>query len=366
MSNSKLFEPIQLGSVILPNRIVIAPMCQYSAEEGSATDWHLMHLGRLATSGAGLLIIEATAVEPEGRISPDDLGLYSDANQQALDGVLKAVRRYTDMPIGIQLGHAGRKASIDSPWNGGKQFGLDRRGWNTKAPSAIPMFDGDRIPTALDTVGLTQVRDAFVASAERAVALGVDLIELHGAHGYLLHQFLSPLANRRSDQYGGSLENRMRFPLEVFDAVKRVLPPALPLGVRISATDWADGGWDVEQSIAFARQLDERRCHFIHVSSGGVAAKQSISVGPNYQVPFARLIKEAVTMPVIAVGLITEPDQAEAIVATGDADMVALARGILFEPTWPWRAAAQLCAKVQAPKQYLRSQPRRYGNLFEV
>ena len=269
------------------------------------------------------------------------------------------------MPIGIQLGHAGRKASTDAPWNGGKQVGLDKRGWTTSAPSAVPMFEGERAPVALDVAGLTRVRDAFVAAAQRAVDIGVELIELHGAHGYLLHQFLSPLANQRTDAYGGSLENRMRFPLEVFDAVKRVLPPALPLGMRISATDWVDGGWDVEQSIAFAKALDQRRCHFIHVSSGGVTAKQSIALGPNYQVPYARLIKEAVTMPVIAVGLITEPDQAEAIVATGDADMVALARGILFEPTWPWREAAQLGAKVHAPKQYLRSQPRRYGSLFE-
>jgi 2,4-dienoyl-CoA reductase-like NADH-dependent reductase (Old Yellow Enzyme family) len=365
MANSKLFEPLHLGGVTLPNRIVIAPMCQYSAEAGNATDWHLMHLGRLALSGAGLLIIEATAVEPEGRISPDDLGLYSDANQQALDRVLKAVRCYTNIPIGIQLGHAGRKASAATPWNGGKQLSLDCGGWTTVAPSAVPMFAGDRPPIELDAAGLARVRTAFVASARRAVDLGIDLIELHSAHGYLLHQFLSPLANQRTDQYGGSLENRMRFPLEVFDAVRGVLPPTLPLGVRISATDWAEGGWDIEQSITFARVLNARGCNFMHVSSGGVAAQQNIPVGPSYQVPFARRIKQAVTMPVMAVGLITEPNQAEAIVATGDADMVALARGILFEPTWPWRAAAQLGAQVHAPKQYLRSQPRRYGNLFE-
>ena len=346
MSNSKLFEPIQLGSVILPNRIVIAPMCQYSAEEGSATDWHLMHLGRLATSGAGLLIIEATAVEPDGRISPDDLGLYNDTNQQALDGVLKAVRRYTDMPIGIQLGHAGRKASTDSPWNGGKQLGLDRRCWNTEAPSAIPMFDGDRIPTALDTVGLTRVRDAFVASAERAVALGVDLIELHGAHGYLLHQFLSPLSNTRNDEYGGDLAGRMRFPLEIVRAVREAWPENLPLFVRISAVDGADGGWEMEDSVAYARECQKLGVDVMDCSSGGIGGSATgskrVPRGYGFQIPYAAQIRRELGMKSMAVGLIIGPHQAEAALAAGDADLIAVGREGMNNPNWPLHARAVL------------------------
>jgi len=366
MSGSKLFESTRLGNLELPNRIVIAPMCQYSADQGNATDWHLMHLGQLAVSGAGLLIIEATAVAPEGRITPADLGLWNDQNEAALARTLKAVRSYSDMPVGIQLGHAGRKASTQAPWEGGRQLGLDQGGWQTCSASAVPMLPGERAPTELDEAGLRRVRDAFVRAAQRSIALGLDLIELHGAHGYLLHQFLSPVSNQRTDAYGGTLENRMRFPLEVFDAVQAVVPQGYPLGVRVSATDWFDGGWDVEQCVVFAQALDARGCAFIHVSSGGVAAGQRIPLGPNYQVPLARRIKQAVAMPVIAVGLITEADQAEAIVSTGDADLIALARGILFDPRWPWHAAAQLGATVHAPKQYLRSQPRRYKDLFQV
>lgn len=366
MSASRLFEPTKLGNLEVPNRIVIAPMCQYSAENGNATDWHLVHLGQLACSGAGLLIIEATAVEPAGRITPADLGLYNDENEAALARALKAVRACSTMPVGIQLGHAGRKASTDAPWNGGRQLSPESGGWQTVSPSPLPMLDTDRLPTALDLEALAALRDAFVASAQRAVRLGIELIELHAAHGYLMHQFLSPLSNQRTDAYGGSLENRMRFPLEVFDAVKAVLPADFPLGVRVSGTDWFEGGWDVEQCTVFAQALDARGCHYIHVSSGGVASGQQIPLGPSYQVPLARHIKQAVAMPVIAVGLITEPEQAEAIVSTGDADLIALARGILYEPHWPWRAAAELGATVTAPKQYLRSQPRRYKDLLKA
>lgn len=366
MSGSKLFEPTKLGPLEISNRIVIAPMCQYSAEAGNATDWHLVHLGQLAMSGAGLLIIEATAVQPEGRITPGDLGLYNDENEAALARTLKAVRVCSQMPVGIQLGHAGRKASTDAPWNGGRQLSIEQGGWQTVAPSPLPMLDKDRSPSELDTTAMTAVRDAFVEAARRAVRLGLELIELHAAHGYLMHQFLSPLSNQRTDAYGGSLENRMRFPLEVFDAVKAVLPADFPLGVRVSATDWFEGGWEIEQCTVFARALDERGCQFIHVSSGGVAAGQKIPAGPSYQVPLARHIKQAVSMPVIAVGMITEPEQAEAIVSTEDADMIALARGILFDPRWPWRAAAELGATVSAPNQYLRSQPRRYKDLFKI
>jgi 2,4-dienoyl-CoA reductase-like NADH-dependent reductase (Old Yellow Enzyme family) len=368
MPDSRLFAPLTLGGVTLPNRIVIAPMCQYSADgAGSATDWHMAHLGMLAQSGAGLLILEASAVVAEGRISPDDLGLWSDANEAALVPVLAAIRRWSPIPVGIQLAHAGRKASTKVPWQGGLQIAPgEPNGWPTVAPSALTYAPTEHAPVALDAVGLARVKDGFVAAARRADRLGIDLIELHGAHGYLLHQFLSPLSNVRDDKYGGSLENRMRFPLEVFDAVRAAFPAHKPVGIRVSATDWAPGGWDVKQTIAFAKAIEARGCDYIHVSSAGLTSVQKITAGPGYQVPFARAVKAAVTMPVIAVGMITEPDHAEAIVATGDADAIALARGILFDPRWPWHAAAQLGAKVHAAPQYLRSQPARFKTLFDA
>ena len=363
---SALFTPYRLGSLELRNRIVIAPMCQYSADDGRATDWHLIHLGNLALSGAGLLIIEATAVLPEGRISPDDLGLWSDETENALGRVVETVRRYSDMPIAIQLAHAGRKASTHTPWKGSGQIrpGEDR-GWQTVAPSAIPFAEGENPPVALDHGGLAAVRDAFVEAARRSARLGFDAIQLHGAHGYLLHQFLSPLANQREDDYGGSLENRMRFPLEVFDAVRTVFPVERPVSMRVSGTDWAEGGWDLEQTIAFAKALAARGCNAIHVSSGGMTPAQKIPVGPSYQVPLARAVKAATNLPTVAVGLITGYDQAEAVIGTGDADFVALARTILYDPRWPWHAAAHLGATVKAPKQYLRSQPSRHRHLFD-
>ena len=361
---SHLFTPYALGALQLKNRIVIAPMCQYSAEDGAATDWHMMHLGQLAASGAGLLIIEATAVEAIGRITPGDLGLYSDATEAALQRVLKGIRQYSSMPIAIQLAHAGRKASSAAPWLGGQSLAADQGAWPTVAPSALPHGPSDPAPLALDTAGLQRVLDNFVASAQRAHRLGLDAIELHAAHGYLLHEFLSPLANQRTDEYGGSLENRMRFPLAVFDAVRAALPASLPVGIRISATDWVEGGWDLDQSVQFAQTLAQRDCAFIHVSSGGVSPLQKIPAGPNYQVPFAARLKQAVSIPVIAVGMITEAAQAEKIIADGQADMVALARTMLYNPHWPWHAAAELGAQVAVPPQYWRSQPPQYKNLF--
>jgi len=362
---SKLFAPLEVGGLTLRNRILIAPMCQYSADgAGNATDWHLIHLGGLALSGAALLVLEATAVTAEGRISPDDLGLWSDDNEAALRPVLESVRRWSDMPVGIQLGHAGRKASTRVPWEGGAQIPpSEPKGWQTEAPSAIPFAPGESPPAALDRDGLERVRDAFAEAAGRAARLGFDLVQLHGAHGYLLHQFLSPLSNRRDDEYGGSLENRMRFPLEVFEAVRAAFPG--PVSMRVSGTDWAEGGWDIDQTIAFARALEALGCAGIHVSSGGLTPAQAIPVAPGYQVPLARAVKAAVSIPVVAVGLITGFEQAEAIVATGDADAVALARGILYDPRWPWHAAAALGGKVRAPNQYLRSQPRQFADLFE-
>ena len=361
---SQLFTPYALGPLHVANRIAIAPMCQYSADNGNATDWHMIHLGHLALSGAGLLMTEATAVSPEGRISANDLGLWSDANQTALAKVVQAIRRHSSIPLVVQLGHAGRKASSRAPWQGGACVHLADGGWQTVAPSAIAHAPGETVPLALDEMGLLQIKGAFVAAAQRVHALGIEGIELHAAHGYLLHQFLSPLANQRTDAYGGSLDNRMRFPLEVYEAVRAAVPASVAVGVRISATDWVDGGWEIEQSVRFAQELKQRGADFIHVSSGGISPQQQIPVAPGYQVAFAERIKRDSGLPTISVGLITEAQQAEDIIAYGQSDMVALARAILFDPRWPWHAAAQLGAQVQAPPQYWRSQPREYKNLF--
>jgi len=368
MAQSALFKPFRVRNVELANRIVIAPMCQYSApNNGCMSDWHEIHLGQLALSGAALLTIEATAVVPEGRITWADVGLYDDATEQAMARTLDKVRHWSDIPIGIQLGHAGRKASTETPWAGGHQLSPDHEhGWKTEGPSAIAFHEGDDAPTALDEAGMKRIRDAFAAAAVRAGRLGLDFVQIHGAHGYLLHQFLSPLSNQRTDAYGGSLENRMRFPLEVFDAVRAAFPADRAVTMRVSATDWVEGGWNLEETIAFARALEARGCDAIHVSTGGNHPAQKIPVGPSYQVPFARAVKQAVDVPVVAVGLITNAEQAEAIIATGDADLIALARTILYDPRWPWHAAAELGGTVRAPKQYLRSQPSKLRHLFHA
>ncbi|MFC0388431.1 NADH:flavin oxidoreductase/NADH oxidase [Muricoccus vinaceus] len=364
---SRLFEPLQLGGLRLENRIVIAPMCQYSAEDGAAGDWHLIHLGHLALSGAGLMILEATAVSPVGRISPGDLGLYSDANEAALARVLGALRAHSPMPVAVQLSHAGRKGSSRAPWEGGAQIlPGEPGGWKTEAPSAVPHSPEEDAPAALDRAGLERVRTDFVRAAERAARIGLDGIEIHGAHGYLLHQFLSPIANKRTDAYGGSLENRMRFPIEVFEAVRAAFPAERPVWMRISATDWVPGGWDIEGTVALSLALKARGCAAIHVTTGGVSPQQAIKLGPGYQVPFAQRVKAEVGLPTIAVGLITEPEQAEAIIAKGEADGVSLARAMLYDPRWPWHAAARLGARVNAPRQYWRSQPREFKDLFEA
>ncbi|NMM07758.1 NADH:flavin oxidoreductase/NADH oxidase [Polaromonas sp.] len=361
---SQLFSPFSLGPLALKNRIVVAPMCQYSAEQGDATDWHLMHLGQLALSGAALLIIEATAVSPEGRISPADLGLWSDRNEEALGKVLRAIRKYSAMPIAIQLAHAGRKGSSHVPWEGGQLIPPTQGGWRPLAPSAVAYSPDEPAPEALDAAGLQRVLQDFVAAAQRAHRLGIAAIELHAAHGYLLHQFLSPLSNSRSDEFGGSLENRMRFPLAVFDAVRAAVPDSMPVGVRISGTDWVAGGWDLAQSVVFGQVLRARGCAFVHLTSGGLSPLQQIPVGHNFQVPFAQTMRQETGLPTIAVGLITEAEQAEAIIAEGQADLVAMARGLLFDPRWPWHAAAKLGAQVEAPPQYWRSQPRGMSGLF--
>ncbi|MCD7061004.1 NADH:flavin oxidoreductase/NADH oxidase [Pelagibacterium xiamenense] len=362
-----LFTPLQLGQLELANRIVVAPMCQYSATDGCMSDWHTTHLGTMAQSGAGLLIIEATAVAPEGRISYADVGLWDDATEAAMAGVLESVRRWSDVPISVQLAHAGRKASTEKPWLGGAQIAPDTpNGWQTVSASDLPFRHGQNAPLALGTDGLAAVRNQFAEAAHRAARLDLDSIEIHAAHGYLLHQFLSPLSNKRTDAYGGSLENRMRFPLEVFSAVRDAFPAEKPVTLRLSGTDWVEGGWDVDQSIAFAKALEARGCAAIHISSGGLDPRQAIPTGPGYQVPLARAVKQAVSIPVIAVGLITGYEQAEEIVATGDADLIALARGILYDPRWPWHAAAHLGARVWAAPQYLRCQPPTHKQLFDT
>jgi 2,4-dienoyl-CoA reductase-like NADH-dependent reductase (Old Yellow Enzyme family) len=362
---SRLFEPLALGELTLANRIVIPPMCQYSADDGSAADWHLIHYGQLAISGAGLLIVEASAVSAEGRITPGDLGLYSDANEAALARVVGAVRKLSEIRLAIQIAHAGRKASSRRPWESGKQIPLsDPEGWTAYAPSALAYLPGEEAPVALTRAGLDKVRDDFVATALRADRLGFEGFELHGAHGYLLHEFLSPISNRRDDEYGGSFENRIRFPLEVFDAVRAAVSAHKPVWLRLSGTDWVEGGWDIEQCCRLARELENRGAAATHVSSGGVSPQQKITLGPGYQVSLARAVKQATTTPVIAVGLITEPEEAEGVIAAGDADAVALGRAMLYDPRWPWHAAAKLGAEVKAPPQYWRSQPRQLKALF--
>ncbi len=361
---SALFSPLRLRGLTLPNRIVVSPMCQYSAEDGSATDWHLIHLGSLALGGAGLLFVEATAVESIGRITPGCHGLYSDANERALDRVVAAIRRHSPIKLGIQLAHAGRKGSSEPPWRGGMLIPPARGGWRPVAPSALPQLPPEPPPEALDRAGIARIRDAFVGAARRASRLGFDAVELHSAHGYLLHEFLSPISNRREDEYGGPRENRMRFPLEVFEGVRAVWPEDKPLGVRISSTDWVEGGWDIEDSVAYARELKRRGCDWIDCSSGGVSPQQKIPLGPGYQVAFSGRIRAEAGIPTVAIGLITDPKHAAAIVAGGEADMVAMARAMLYDPRWAWHAAAALGGEVHAPEQYWRCAPREAGRIF--
>jgi NADPH2 dehydrogenase len=361
-----LFSPLQLRGLALSNRIMVAPMCQYSAENGEATDWHFTHINSLALSGAAMFCIEATAVEATGRITPGCLGLYNDATEAALKPIIASARKRSKAAIAMQLAHAGRKASSHTPWDGGQLIPLSEGGWRPEGPSDVPHKESETPPLALDTAGLARIRDAFATSAKRAERLGLDALEVHCAHGYLLHQFLSPISNKRTDQYGGSLQNRMRFPLEVFDAVRAAFPATKPVGLRVSSTDWVEGGWDIAQTIELSRELKKRGVDWIDASSGGVSPQQKIPLGPGYQVPFAQAIKEATGLPTIAVGLITEPKQAEEIVSSGKADMVALARGMLYDPRWGWHAAAELGGHVDAPPQYWRSQPSTQKALFGV
>jgi len=355
---SRLFSPIALGGVAIANRIVVSPMCQYSAADGTMSDWHIMHLGQFAVSGAGLIFVEATGVEAAGRISPGCTGLYSDENEAAMTRVVAFCRQHGIATMGIQLGHAGRKASTRVPWERGPALTPADGGWETWAPSALAFNPNYTTPKSLDSDGLARVKEAFVQATQRADRAGFDVIEIHGAHGYLIHQFLSPLSNRRNDLYGGDLAGRMRFPLEVFQAMRAVWPKTKALGIRISATDYIDGGWDLEQTIAFAKELKTMGCDFIDVSSGGLSPDQKLEVGPGYQARFADAVRRETGLTTMTVGLITDPHQAEHILMSGQADMVAIARAFLYDPRWPWHAAEALGETASFPVQYQRSHPR--------
>ena len=350
-----LFSPLSLRGVTLANRITVSPMCEYSSIDGFANDWHLVHLGSRAVGGAGLVFTEATAVVPEGRISPEDLGIWKDEHIPMLARITSFIREHGSV-AGIQLAHAGRKASTAAPWNGGKPVGIEEGGWTPIfAPSAIPFDSGYQTPVALDKAGIRQLVLAFAAASRRALDAGFQVIELHAAHGYLINEFLSPLSNARTDEYGGSFENRTRFLREVIEAVREIWPDSLPLFVRISATEWTDGGWDIEQSIALARMIAPLGVDLIDCSSGGNVPKVRIPVGPGYQVPLAERVRNEADVRTGAVGLITNARQADEIVCSGKADIVLLAREELREPYFPLHAARELGAQIAWPKQYLRA-----------
>jgi 2,4-dienoyl-CoA reductase-like NADH-dependent reductase (Old Yellow Enzyme family) len=352
---SQLFAPITLGGVTLENRLVVAPMCQYSSVDGLANEWHVQHLGHLSMSGAGLLMIEATGVERDGRITHGCLGLWSDAHEAALRPAVEVVRRFGTAKLGIQLAHAGRKASAQVPWKGGGPLGPDEAPWQTVAPSALPFGDGWHVPEPFDAATFARVKSAFVEATQRSLRLGLDAVELHSAHGYLLNEFHSPISNTRTDGYGGSREKRMRFPLEVAASVRAAWPTERILGARIGAHDWVEGGADLADAIAYARELKGLGFDYVCVSSGGNAAAQQIKLGPGYQVAFAAAVKKEAGIATRAVGLIVEPRQAEDVIASGKADMVALARGFLDDPRWGWHAADTLGATVKTPPQYARA-----------
>jgi 2,4-dienoyl-CoA reductase-like NADH-dependent reductase (Old Yellow Enzyme family) len=360
---SALFQPIELRSVTLPNRIVIAPMCMYSAQDGSASDWHIIHLGNLSQSGAGLVFVEATGIEGRGRISPGCVGLYSDENEAALKRAVDICRKYSSMPLGIQLGHAGRKASTHPPQQGGAPLKPEEGAWQTIAPSGVPFGEGWHTPLAMDRGLMDRVIAAAVKATERAARIGFDVVELHGAHGYLVSEFLSPIANKRNDDYGGPVENRIRFPLELFEAMRATWPEDKPLGVRLNGTDWDDEGLQVDDAIAFAKALAGAGCDFLDISGGGNSLVRP-PLAPGYQAGYAAQIKVASGLPTMAVGMIRDPKLAERLVASADVDMIAMARGILYEPRWPWRAAFELGAEAPYAPQYGRAEPTKWIQAF--
>jgi 2,4-dienoyl-CoA reductase-like NADH-dependent reductase (Old Yellow Enzyme family) len=354
---SKLFSPLKLRGLTLANRIVVAPMCQYSADDGSATDWHMQHVGLLSHSGAALVVLEATGVEREGRITPGCLGLYSDDNERALKRVVDAARRYAKTPLGIQLAHAGRKASATPPWQGAKPLRTGDGAWPTMGPSALPFDEGWPTPKEMTKGEIDRVVESFARAAERARRIGFDEVELHCAHGYLMASFLSPISNRRQDEYGGSLENRMRLVLRVAEAVRAVWPVDKPMGARITGTDWVEGGFSTDDAVVLARELKARGCDFICVSSGGVNGKAKAPVAQGFLLPLARRVKHEANVATRAVGFIVTAPQAEAAIAEEKADMVALARAVLDDPRWAWHAAELLGAEAAYPVQYERVRP---------
>jgi len=362
---SSLFTPIKLGNVEFSNRIVVSPMCQYSADDGSANDWHLGHLGMLANSGAGLVIVEATHVERRGRITHGCTGLYSDHNESAMARVIAHCRQSGTAKLGIQIAHAGRKASSQRPWEGGGALQPGADPWETIGPSPIPFGPNWHVPRVATLEDIARVREAFVNSAKRAVRIGFDAIELHYAHGYLAHSFLSPVSNHRTDQYGGSLENRMRFGLEIAKAVRTAVPKSIALGARITGSDWRDDGLSTQDAVTYSLALKAAGLDYIDVSSGGITADTRNPTGPGYNVPIAERVKRDAAVATRVVGLITTPAQAEAIVAEGKADMVALARGMLDDPRWGWHAAGALGAEVPRAQQYLRVGPRLWAPAAE-
>jgi 2,4-dienoyl-CoA reductase-like NADH-dependent reductase (Old Yellow Enzyme family) len=353
-----LFTPLKIREITLRNRIAVSPMCEYSSDDGFANDWHLVHLGSRAVGGAGLVMVEATAVEARGRITPGDHGIWKDAHIEMLTRIAAFIKKQGAV-AGIQIAHAGRKASCHVPWvKNGAPLTAEEGAWVTVAPSAVPFRDGDPPPVALDKAGIAEIVQAFAAAARRALAAGFEVLEIHGAHGYLTNEFLSPLSNRRTDEYGGSFENRIRFLRETVAAVRAVWPERLPLWVRISATDWKEGGWTIDDSVKLAAELRNRGVDLIDCSSGGSAADAKIPLGPGYQVPFAERIRKETGILTGAVGMITEPLQAEEIIASGQADVVLLAREFLRDPYWPLHAARALGVDMAPPVQYSRAFPK--------
>jgi len=361
---SALFSPIKFRGLELANRIVVSPMCQYNSEDGSANDWHLMHLGQFSLGAAALVMTEMTNVSPEGRITHKCAGMYSDANEAAMKRVIDFCRKYGVAKLGVQLSHAGRKGSTQLPAAGGQPLKPEEGAYETIAPSALPYAPGWHTPRAMTKADIERIVNAFAESTKRVLRIGYDLVELHGGHGYLIHQFLSPLSNQRKDDYGGSLENRMRFPLQVFAAMRAAWPADRPMGVRISATDWVDGGWNIEESVVFSRELKKLGCDYIDCSSGALDPRQQLPLAPGYQVPFAERIRKDAGIPTIAVGLITSPRQCEEIVSSGKADMVCLARGAMWNPRFAWHAAEELGADAPYAPKYMACHPKLRPQIF--
>lgn len=361
---STLFSPITMRGLTLPNRIVVSPMCQYNSNDGSANDWHLMHLGSMSLGAAGLLMCEMTNVNPQGRITAKCAGLYSDDNEAALKRVVDFCRTYGVAKLGVQLAHAGRKGPSTTPAAGGKPLSKEEGGWVPEAPSALPYDTGWQVPHALTKDDIARLIREFAAAAQRADRIGFDVIELHGGHGYLLHQFMSPLSNQRTDEYGGSTQNRIRFPLEVFAAVRKVWPDDKPLGIRVSATDWVDGGWKPEETVVLACELKALGCDYLDVSTGGLDPRQKIPISPGYQVEFGEKVRKETGIKTMSVGLITSARQAEDIIASGRADFVVLGRGILYDPRWAWHAAEELGAETAYAPKMMACHPKLRPQVF--